>query len=347
MPINENLSTLPRGRSGTEAGGTYPDAEPRFGPIIAQAWYDQYLAEGNDKKDTAFGTLLRGSDAGQCARALGYKVRRRLAERKIQQEADAGADVSELTVDEPSNPPGLADSWRMGLGSMVHKFIEEIIPAAFPGAEHEVKIQGEGLDISMHADIKVTIPALVTAQLDGDGVKHHTITDPAKVVLVEVKTINGFGFKRAVGVARRGDVPEGARPSATLQGALAGYEVNADEVVVLLLSLELIGKAIAEGRGMSEIDTFCAEWTLPADVFIPLAERERTRLQAVLDVVANGDLAPRAIPDPSIPVGARITDPTKGAWVQFDEAGDRILNVGNTWQCGYCWDRDRCLADGA
>ncbi len=226
---------------------------------------------------------------------------------------------------------------------MVHKFIEELIPEVFPGAEHEVKIKGDGLDISMHADIKVTIPELVQAT-EVDGETHHSVIEPAKVVLVEVKTINGFGFKKALGVARRGDTPEGARTSAILQGALAGYEVNADEVVVLLLSLELIGKAIAEGRGMSEIDTFCAEWTFPAEVFRPMAERERARMQAVLDVVEKGDLPPRSIPD--LPKGARIMDPSKGAWTQFDAAGDKILNVGNTWQCGYCWDFQRCVDDG-
>lgn len=359
--IEKDLSGLQAATREADRGGEgLPDRTPRFGSLLAEEWYRQYLADGNDVKATAFGTLLRASDAGQCARAMSYKVRRRLLDRdkSVQVHTDWAPTCPNDTfldscehdpppegwlrseADEPSNPPTIADSWRMGIGSMVHEAIEKVLPLAYPGAECEVKVKAHDLDLSMHADVVVRLPSVETTDPESGEI----MTVPGKVTVIEIKTINGFGFKRALGAARRGDVPEGPRSSAVLQAALTGAEVDADEIVVLYLSLELIGKGIAEGRGMSVIDTFCAEWTYPRDEYLPLAQREQTRMQAVVDAVEAGELAPRSISD--LPKGARITNPLKGAWEQRDEAGDKILNVGNTWQCGYCWDLDRCTADG-
>lgn len=336
MPISKNLSDL---RANGPTART-PDPAPRFGVLIAQAWHDQYLADGLDTRATAFPTPLRGSDAGNCARALGYKVRRRMAEIH---NADPANETAQLVVDSYSNPPTLADSWRMGLGSMVHSIVEELLPVAFPDAQCEVTLRVNEPDISIHADALVTIPAREEERTSSDGVA--IAVTPARKVLIEFKTINGFGYKRAVTSI---DGPaEGPRDSAVLQGALAAEEVDADELVICYLSLELISPSIAERNRIDDMGRFVAEWTFPKEVYLPLAQAERKRMAAVVALVEQGKLAPRAIPAGDIPHGARITDPNKGTWELRDANGEQVLQIGKTWHCGYCWDRDRCLSDGA
>lgn len=300
-----DLSALP---SATRAAsGHPPDAVARFMPKLAEAWHAKYLADGNASREFAVeGTRFRASWAGSCTRRLAY----------------------DMLGYKPTNPTTIADSWRFGIGSLVHEEVQKVMLDAFPGASVEVTVDLRDVDLdgSAHVDIVITqdIPRWVT--------------------VIELKTISGYGMKMAIGA--RGTA-EGPRTNAILQGALTAYALDADELVIGYLSLENLSprELTKLGPHKTEVDRFAAEWTFTRDEYQPLAQAEIERVNAVMATVDAGLLPLRMIPD--LPAGAQVTDPAKGMWQVRDAAG-AVLDAGNTWVCpSYCGHRDRCIADGA
>lgn len=298
----------------TGAGGWKPDEDPAIARALVDAWTDAYVDEGSDALTMPKGIYLRASDAGACARALGYRIRRRM-------ELDSAVPLS--------NPPTVADRYRMNIGTLIHDEMGRHLKAAFPGAaEVEVLcIRTDEPGISMHIDAVISWP---------DGRK----------TVVEVKTINGMGYKRAMGAAKQGDPAQGPRWNAVVQGALAALEQDADELVVIVFALELVSKSVAQRYNVDQLGSMVAQWTLYREEFEPIAVRERARMLACLHLVQGKDvLPPRCIPDRELPPNNRITDPRNGSWVVLQEDGTP-MNLGNTWHCDYCWDRDNCVKDG-
>lgn len=220
----------------------------------------------------------------------------------------AGAPVTE--------PLTVADHWRFGIGTTVHERWQDVIVEAFPDAEVEVK---------------VTIPEIPSAG-------HVDLWLPATKTAVELKSINGFGFKMAIGA--RG-AAEGPRTSALVQGALNAYALGAETLKIVYLSLENLSPRELEKVGVHEWQKFAAEWTFGKDVWLPLAQQEIARLSKILAVIDKGEMPPRAIPD--LPKGARIVNPMKGAWTV--ETADGITETGSTWQCNYCPFQTHCAND--
>lgn len=315
MAIKKNQADLPR-----SSGGHTPDAQARFVTQVARTWWQQYQDEGNTTRAMAKeGTTFRGSDAGSCSFALALTLLER-----------AG-------LGEKSNPPGMADSWRMGIGTMVHDKLEEVLPHAFPGATCEVvgiTVEGEA---SFHADVLIEIPDDPQLINESEGTQGF-----GKRVLLELKTINGFAFKNSIGAGPR--PAEGPRENAILQGALAAEAFDCDELVIGYLSLELVSVREAQRHNLDEERRFSAEWTFTREEFLPLAQAERARMRWIEGLVKIGQMPERTIP--ALPAGAVITDPNSGAW-QVIEGGVPV-NVGTTWHCDYCWHRDSCrqLAQG-
>ena len=311
MALKNVHSDLPAGGGGD---GFPPDEIPRFGLSLVQAWADTDIPDG-EKPHAIEGTSFRLSWAGKCARDLGYWM-------------------MGLT---PSNPLDLADYWRMGLGTMVHEHLQSMFTTAFPGAsiEHKVDLRelDEPVDGSGHIDIYIAKQAV------------HAPADPIPLrersTVIEVKTMNGFGFKRAIGA--RGPA-EGPRSNALRQGALEAYAVDADELVILYLALELLSPdEFKRFGGVHEAQKFLAEWTYTREQYQPIAKTELRRVAAIQELVDKGVLPPRSIPD--LPPKSRITDPARGDWQLLDEAG-QIVNMGNYWMCKYCGNQDRCIEDG-
>lgn len=278
-----------------------------YGHRLAQAWADKLGDQGRPK---AGDTTFRASWAGMCARALGYLA----------------------TGVEQTEPPSEADYWRMGLGTIVHELLQEVLGDAFPGAEMEVKCTHTDL-VSCHID--VVIPEVFHPV--GGAVSVH----PTKVS-IEIKTINGFGFKKAIGA--RGPA-EGPKTSHKLQAFIGAKLVDADECRIVYLSLENLSprELTKLAHGDAETDRFVAEWAYARNDFEPVADKELARLERVRQVIAGGDLPPRVTPD--MPAGARIVDPQRGAWSIIVD--DQVHGTGSVWQCDYCDFRSRCIADGA
>lgn len=355
MPLRADNSNIPRGN---DNAGNPPDPTPRFGMALADAWYELDRAEPHEKSRTDVERYVRLGWGGKCARDIGYRL----------------LDV------EPSNPPDIAGIWRMSLGTMVHEGLQDALVKSFPGAEIEKVVGAEhdeimGIPTSGRTDVfLVTHDACSecdhpTADHDKNGcwvcpnnarcMIQYPENVPPKRIAIEVKTINGFGFKMAVGA--RGTA-EGPRSGAIFQAALNGRALQADEVVVIYLSLECLSDRELDslvkktGGEAAPHRKFLAEWTWSMGALDELVDRELKRLGKIIEMVDtyaldnNGDgevmgapLPPRSIPL-EMPAKGRVVDPSKGTW-QVEVEGN-VMDAGTVWFCNYCDYQKRCIADG-
>ena len=265
---------------------------------IAEHW-----AQGSEAPSTPDDMRWRGSQAGFCARKIAYDT--------------LGLDMTD--------PPSTADYWRMGLGSVVHELLEPAIKAW------------------LDTDDTVEIEEEVSVQLGEHGYGHvdlvlRTRTDPQQTIVLELKTINGFGYKMSV------ENGQGPRHSHVLQGALYANALDADLLVIGYLSMENIAPNRAAAKGIDDIGRFATEWHFTPDEFVPLAEQETGRLTAITNQVHETQDATTvgmrfSHSDPDIPFPAEITDPATGRW-------EYETSYGKVWQCRYCDYQTRCVADG-
>jgi len=257
-------------------------------------------AGGSEAPSQPEGTLWRGSWAGMCARKVAYMT----------------------TKQEQTDPPSTADYWRMGLGSVVHELLEPAIQ------------QWLDNDDSVHVEEEVNVELGLHGHGHVDLILYSKASDE-KIVL-ELKTINGFGYKMAV------EKDQGPRHSHVLQGSMYARAVDADLLVIGYLSMENISPQRAQSFGIDDIGRFASEWHYTKEEFMPFAVSEEQRLeQIVLAAHADGptSISRRfAHTDPDIPFPAEITDPRSGAWIQG-------TSFGKAWQCRYCDYQTRCIAD--
>ena len=218
-----------------------------------------------------------------------------------------------------SDPMDITGVWNTRLGTLIHEQWQEALQARWPGAEVEVICSTVGADGSGHIDAVIRSYGHTTAY--------------------ELKTIGGFGFKAAVGAARKGTPAEGPKSAHLLQAALNGRAVDADEVVIGYLAKECISLNVAKRFGIGDdVGRFAAEWTLTREQYEPLARLEAERVDGILGLVDDGYLAARKTPE--MPVGAEITDPATGEWVRTSDG--EAVEVGSTWECGYCSFQTLC-----
>lgn len=312
MTINADHSDLPRG----DSRNWPPDAVPRFGQKLAEVWARQN--EESFNKPTRLGTKGRVSMVGQCARSTSYYM---------------------LGI-EQSEPPSLAENWVMGLGTMIHEALQPVLVEAFPGA---------GIEFPVDIRTDEMYPSDLSGS--GDVVLDYVVEGEAgRKVVIEIKTIGGFGFKILVGARKGfGGVDEsGPKYQQLTQGAVLAHAEGADELVMLYLSRENLSYAEMNKLGTDDVGRFLAEFTIPRDQYEPIAQAELKRQQFIMDeYVGKGALAPRAIVEPGFPK-ARVIDPSRGQWEERRTIGGNevVSGAGQTWICGYCHYRSRCIADG-
>jgi hypothetical protein len=309
MAIKKNLGELPIVNTGN---GVRPDRDPFIGRAFAAAWLDKNYQEG--KAHAVEGSRFRFSMAGTCSRQLQYYV--------------AGEPVTD--------PPDAADAWRMGLGTMVHTAIQEYFEASmvngifdcnFYEVEMETKTSIPEISGSGHVDMFFTL-------FDKDS-------KPYRKVVVEIKTLNGFGFKVAA-TGFKGPA-EGPRRDHIKQAALSAYALDADDVIICYVSMENVSPSIA-GKYCDdpEFGRFTAQWTYSKAEWMPLAEAEIARVSSVLSQIdhpSGGLVEPTIENDNGVLVS--ITDPATGRWELMHE--DSLIDSGKAWQCGYCRYRTTCI----
>lgn len=218
---------------------------------------------------------------------------------------------------EPSDPPTAADSYRFNTGSLVHEDIQRIVTKLWPDAkiEHKVRLGRYG---SAHVDLII----------NGD-------------TLIELKTINGTGYRRMFG-----QYGEGARISAILQGCVSGYSYGPEikRVIVAVFSLEVTtpDKRDAYAMPPTEWGRFAAQWTFEREAFEPLAIQEIARMEKIVDRTdAEGyEVIPRIIPDPWMPPH-EIVSPGTSQYRERDRNG-LAKKLVKTWHCDYCEFQSTC-----
>ena len=257
------------------------------------------FAEGSPAPSMPDEKIWRGSMAASCSRQIAYR----------------------LCATEPSNPLTGADYWRFGLGTMVHNQLKPAIDRWLDKEEGVTAIEEAEVELGEH----------------GYGHVDLTLKAGDKTIVVELKTINGTGFKKTIG-------GEGPRHSALVQGAMYAHASNADLLIICYLTMELLSPSWAEARGFDNTGRFGPEWHFTKEEFTPIAEAEIARLDYIADNLVQG--LPHEVPrmfseyDPEIPWGAEIIDPSTGAWVL--EEDNQLLAKGKTWMCNYCNYQDRC-----
>lgn len=222
----------------------------------------------------------------------------------------------------PSDPMDLTGVWNTSLGTEIHELWQSAVAELWPDAELEPKV----------------------TTIDGQGAGHidAVVTVDGRRVAIELKTIGGFGFKNAVGAARKGTPAEGPKHEHVVQAALNGLAVDADEVVVVYLAKECLSVTAADRFGVDELGRFLAEWSIDRDTYEPIAQAEVTRVQGILGLLDDGTLPARKIPSPEVPSGAEIVDPSTGRWELRDRDG-QLVDTGSYWACnGYCSHASRC-----
>lgn len=304
MAIKRDNSSLPTNRA---VDGNPPVLAPLVVPVLAERWFAKYQAEGQTEKAKALpARSFRASWAAKrCDRSLQYALNNVPA----------------------SEPLTLADYWRFGLGTMVHEYLQETFVDLFPNTKCEVPVD------------------LMTIGLDGSATVDMITYNPDGSVqyVVEIKTINGFGFKKSA-TAFKGPA-EGPRWSAVVQGALAATALDAEGLIIAYLSLENLSPSIALSYGNgTTVGQFAAEWHYTNEEFAPIAAAEVERINRVMLMNGANVTVPRAIHDPEVTPGATVTDSSKGTWMVRN--GDAIIGTGRTWMCDYCDHRSQCIADG-
>jgi hypothetical protein len=305
--VTKDLSDLP---TPERQEGNPPVAFPMFVSAIADNWYDQYLERGDHMRSKSNEALpYRASfSAFRCDRQLYYAM--------------AG---------EPRELPSLADAYRMSLGTLVHSGLESAIKASFENAEFEVEVdlQKIGVPGSAHADI----------------VTYHNYAEGNVDAVVEVKTVNGFGFK-SMATDFKGPA-QGPRSGHIIQAALSAMALDADRVVIAYLAMESMSPGLARYT-QGELGRFAAEWHYTKDEYTAIATAEAARIRrlaAYLDEYKDQDVVPSTfIFEDGVPSGAYVSDPSRGLWVLNDTNDPNlIVDTGKVWFCDYCDWRDKCV----
>ena len=287
---------------------TQPDETPTLAHTLAQKWKELDDEEG-DRPHAVEGTRIRHSWAAKCSRAMWYRI----------------------MGYEPSEGLDLAAHWTFGIGRKLHEEFQQALTDRFaddPGVkvEHEVEIHIPRVDSSGHVDTEIT-------ELDPepDSPNGHFLTS------IEIKTINGWGYKKAVGGLKY--PADGPRWSAVVQGAINASASEADQMMIIYLPLESISKGQAERYGLDESLRHGAQWTYSPSEFNKIADDELDRWAWILKCAEEERMPPRWIPDPYLPDRSMVTDPSTGATVNPEGA------TAKTWMCDYCEFQTRCKGD--
>ena len=172
---------------------TLPADFPVQTPILTGVLAQIVAAESREagRRETAFPTLVRYSDAGKCARAIALE--KLLPEEEAQGELD------------------VAGEWVMWLGKLVHDQVQQAIIDTYGGIAEDLFLAPRG------APSYASPGALLAGHADWVG-----IIDGSELgkICYELKTGGGFAFDQAVGLNRKGYTrrePHGPKASAKIE----------------------------------------------------------------------------------------------------------------------------------
>lgn len=239
-----------------------------------------------------------------------------------------------VTETKKSDPLDSPDYYRMQLGTDMHTRLQMALVKENPKLEVEV-----GFDLRPFG-------------INGSG--STDLDDEEGDRIIEIKTINGFGFKKLAAWKN----PTGPRTGHVLQSGLAARALGRSSAVLIYLNQETISPNEADKNNLVPMERWMASFTIPIESIDTELDAETARLQAMFAMLDEQDDngVPRNDPtfvpryEPEMPPGARITEPkpAKGnaPWALIDEDG-QYTQTGHTWRCNYCAWQTRCHNDVA
>jgi len=208
----------------------------------------------------------------------------------------------------PATKPNAASVWVMRLGTLVHDTWQAWLGDTNPAIDTETKVSIRRARSSGHADAH----------------------EPDTNRVYELKTTNGTAFRQ---IAKNPKPKAGA----VAQGALNGYALNADELVVTYISMEGMSDAVAASHNIHDAaDRVSRTFVYTADEFMPIAEAEVQRWEALAEQFDAGEMPARIMADDDYKT-IEVADPLTG----------KLFGPGRTWRCGYCKFQMTCASDAA
>lgn len=367
VPINADVSDLP---TGGKSESRPPSRRPILVNRLASLWYERYLASGKaDYAKTNPELPYRLSATGsRCDRQLHYELTD-TEKSNPPGMADAwrfalghyvGDAVAALFFDMSDGwfPEWRVDLRAMGIEGSGHADLVHLhCPDCGESSPMVLFLYGSivGHDAESHPqfdhwaqddnneEYAVDADGNVLVECSGCGLDHggqYLVN-----YVAEVKSINGFGFKKAA-TEFKGHI-QGPRSGAILQGALAAKALGCEKLIVAYFAMENISPQMAERYASSadEWARFSAEWHFTTKQLAGEIDAEIRRIGRLLKLERAGILPSRELHDPEYPVGAIVVAPkAKGRW-QIEVHGVPT-NVGTTWMCDYCDHIDTCVKDG-
>ena len=309
MPINSSIDDLPLPQ---RPAGNPPATTMIVVDKLAEAWYAKDQAEHDGSKAIPELPFRLSAVANRCDRQMYYS----------------------LTDESASNPPTIADSWRMGLGTMVHESLQQHFASINSRWQAEVVVDLRNINIEGSGRVDLYCP-------DDGG------------TVVEVKTVNGFSFKMKATTFK--GPAEGPQWAHVLQGAIAGRALNASKLIIAYFSMELVGPDLAKAYSSSEVGRFGAEWhyDLTEPSMVDAVDKELARIRRLTAAAKAKAVPARILDDPSIPAGAHVVSPLAGNWAvtkpiyhTADGQPDfEVTQAGKSWFCSYCRWQSTCPKD--
>lgn len=320
--------TIPGKARAPKNEGWPPDEDAKFTVAL-----DGLLTPGR-KGDRRPRPYVSPSNAGKCARALGYHA-----------------------IGLEQEPPDLASEITFALGDALH----DTIQGAFANAcDDDGTIEIGGVRSELHIEWPIgtpgdgergedgevpPIPQVLTFEHRGDtyeipvfgyiDVGHHETS-------VDIKSKGGYGYKLAIGERKAADGPDVMAMVQALIGAMAkGLKFG----TIIMGAKDAISKTSAAAKRMPDAQRVVAEWTIALEDWRDFVQDELVRMWKINELARSGTLPARRIPG----YAGEVENPGDGTvnGTGLDVAPDgTVLGVFDAWQCAYCGYRDRCIADG-
>lgn len=219
----------------------HPVQHPVLTGVLAQIVAAESAAEG--RRETAFPTLVRYSDAGKCARAIAL----------------------ERLVPEGEQEVDIASAYVMWLGRLIHEHVQSAIVETYGGIAEKTSRIGDLC--AGHADWTGII-----ADTELGKICYELKTEGA-YAFDKAVGLNRKSYTRKN--------PEGPKASARIQGALNAVANDCDTLIIGVLSMQAVSIQLAEKVDYSELDRICGEWHYSRAEFSPWAELEVERARII------------------------------------------------------------------
>ena len=174
----------------------------------------------------------------------------------------------------------------------------------------------------MHAfEVDVDLRTIgVPGSAHADIVTYH---DDGRVdAVVEVKTVNGFGFK-SMATDFKGPA-QGPRSGHVLQAAMSAAALNADRVVVAYLSMENLSPSMSK-YCEGDIGRFAAEWHYTRDEYMVMVDSEVSRITQIVNAMEYQVTPSPWVWDADIPMYSYISDPNRGTWISTEPGNPNVV----------------------